>query len=158
MDIDKNRIDRTKSCKYCDIGFVDIKYNPFCSIKCKKEYSYNLLLDEIINSTKSVKNYKLMVKKLNVLMRFKKSKNGSYTGSLWNKYKLTKEEYNEVTKECKICNNKEIVDLHHIIPLSQGGDNIISNYIGLCPNHHRLSHLKKNELVCKDDIWEISKK
>lgn len=42
---------------------------------------------------------------------------------------------------CAICGWEESVrDVHHIIPVANGGKNDISNLITLCPNHHRMAH------------------
>lgn len=62
---------------------------------------------------------------------------------IYNKFKISLYEYKLLTKECAICGFNTTVDLHHIIPLSQGGKDEIYNYIGLCPNHHQLLHRNK---------------
>jgi predicted restriction endonuclease len=42
---------------------------------------------------------------------------------------------------CEICGWKEATrDIHHILPVSEGGTNELSNLIVLCPNHHRMIH------------------
>ena len=42
---------------------------------------------------------------------------------------------------CAICGWEESIrDVHHIIPVANGGKNDISNLITLCPNHHRMAH------------------
>lgn len=42
---------------------------------------------------------------------------------------------------CVICGWQEAPrDVHHIIPVSQGGKNDPSNLVTLCPNHHRMAH------------------
>jgi 5-methylcytosine-specific restriction endonuclease McrA len=42
---------------------------------------------------------------------------------------------------CEKCGWSEArCDVHHIVPRSQGGRNVISNGVALCPNHHRLLH------------------
>ena len=43
-------------------------------------------------------------------------------------------------KECKICGYKGC-ELHHMIPLKNGGPHILKNAIQLCPTHHRIVHL-----------------
>jgi hypothetical protein len=35
------------------------------------------------------------------------------------------------------------VEVHHIIPLSQGGEDILENTVALCPTHHRYLHIGK---------------
>ena len=68
---------------------------------------------------------------------------------------LSMKTYNRVFKNigCEICGwNESTTDLHHIIPVSDGGLNELNNIINVCPNHHRLIH--KN-LVHSDIINEI---
>lgn len=48
--------------------------------------------------------------------------------------------YNKVLTllPCEICGwNKASRDVHHIVPISDGGSNEVSNLISLCPNCHR---------------------
>lgn len=47
-------------------------------------------------------------------------------------------------EECALCGWKEeACDAHHITPVAEGGLNIVSNMILLCPNHHRLADRRK---------------
>lgn len=44
---------------------------------------------------------------------------------------------------CEIpgCGWKEATrDIHHIVPIAQGGKNTLDNVIVVCPNHHRMFH------------------
>lgn len=43
----------------------------------------------------------------------------------------------------KDIDNKPYLEVHHIIPLSEGGDDIVENAIALCPNCHRHTHYGK---------------
>lgn len=43
--------------------------------------------------------------------------------------------------ECAICKYSNVVQFHHIIPLSRGGKSEIKNCIPLCPNHHAEFHV-----------------
>ena len=40
----------------------------------------------------------------------------------------------------KICGQRKWTDLHHLVPVSEGGLNIANNLQFLCSAHHRLSH------------------
>lgn len=42
---------------------------------------------------------------------------------------------------CRICGFSLATDVHHITPRSAGGQDVLSNLITLCPNHHRLAHM-----------------
>ena len=35
--------------------------------------------------------------------------------------------------------NPSIIEIHHILPVSAGGQNTEENIIALCPNHHRIA-------------------
>ncbi len=41
------------------------------------------------------------------------------------------------------CSNKRWVEIHHIIPVSEGGDNSPENLTTLCHAHHRMTHETK---------------
>jgi phage replication O-like protein O len=58
---------------------------------------------------------------------------------------------------CYLCNFKEALEEHHIIPRSKGGSNKIDNKIILCPNCHTLVHKGKHTekfLINKKDNTE----
>ncbi len=59
--------------------------------------------------------------------------------------------YREKTKKCFLCGFNTIVELHH----SDGDhkNNQSNNLIGLCPNHHKMSHMLKH----KDQINQLIK-
>lgn len=44
--------------------------------------------------------------------------------------------------QCEVCSyfNEDILEIHHILPLSEGGDNNWDNLSVLCPNCHRSVH------------------
>jgi 5-methylcytosine-specific restriction endonuclease McrA len=64
---------------------------------------------------------------------------------------------------CQLCDkpapfkNKEndpYLESHHIVWLSNGGDNIVENTIALCPNCHRKMHIVNSE----EDIKKLKKR
>ena len=57
---------------------------------------------------------------------------------------------------CEFCgnDNKEILQIHHIKPISEGGDNAEKNLIILCPNCHKLVHAG---LISKEEL-QIARK
>lgn len=63
---------------------------------------------------------------------------------------------------CQLCDSKapfknrdgeDYLESHHIIPLSQGGEDSIENVIALCPNCHRKMHV----LGLEEDIKKLKK-
>lgn len=52
--------------------------------------------------------------------------------------------------KCMICGFSFAVEVHHIIPRSEGGTHKSGNLITLCPNHHAMAHkgfIEKEELL-----------
>lgn len=41
--------------------------------------------------------------------------------------------------KCAICGFDEVIEIHHIIPVREGGSTTPDNIIVLCPNHHALA-------------------
>lgn len=55
---------------------------------------------------------------------------------------------------CCLCGWKEATrDIHHIIPVSKGGTNDLSNLVVLCPNHHRMAH---SNLISEDILKDAN--
>ena len=69
---------------------------------------------------------------------------------------LTAEQYSKLIEKCAICGFKEIVNCHHIVPRCLGGNNHLSNLIGLCPNHHLMIHFKKYKLINKNGKFKLT--
>jgi 5-methylcytosine-specific restriction endonuclease McrA len=65
----------------------------------------------------------------------------------YNKRTYLKLKFREYKKNCcEVCGwNEAPCDIHHIIPLSEGGSDVFENYICLCPNHHRIRHYQEME-------------
>ncbi len=66
----------------------------------------------------------------------------SYRHKIKKTFNLTKEEYDKITEICSVvgCNWIHHVELHHKDHDKNNNDK--SNFAALCPNHHRLLHLK----------------
>jgi hypothetical protein len=88
----------------------------------------------------------------NVLFNLDKAK--AYNYKKW--YNIDSETYNLITKKCIVCGFDSIVDLHHIDKNKK--NNSESNLIGLCPNHHRMIHLRKFRDEFIEELNEILKK
>lgn len=56
--------------------------------------------------------------------------------------RLTKRVYSKYKEKCAICgfSIKTALRIHHIVPLSLGGLNLLSNFALICPNCHALVH------------------
>lgn len=54
--------------------------------------------------------------------------------------------------KCEICGYILSVDVHHLIPRSQQGNDQSENLSVLCPNHHREAHIG---LINREDILKI---
>lgn len=58
---------------------------------------------------------------------------------------------------CSLCNwNQATGDIHHIIEISEGGSNDMSNLIYVCPNCHRCIHQLGDKFKTKEDLYELS--
>ncbi len=49
--------------------------------------------------------------------------------------------FDKYGEQCEVCGYILAVDVHHLVPKSEGGLNDISNLAVLCPNHHREFHI-----------------
>lgn len=68
-------------------------------------------------------------------------------------YELLKSEFNTAEfknylrsvkgNKCLFCGSQKDIEYHHIVPLSQGGDNRINNIVPLCAICHIKAHEKK---------------
>ena len=47
--------------------------------------------------------------------------------------------------KCVVCEAESHLELHHILPLSMGGNNDIGNLMVLCHGHHKEIHNGKRE-------------
>jgi len=66
-------------------------------------------------------------------------------------------DYGVENPRCEICNNLA-VDIHHIVPKSQLGDDIASNFISLCRDCHIEAHKDKRKFQDKIKslgLWNI---
>ena len=57
--------------------------------------------------------------------------------------------YQKVTDKCIICRFDKVVELHHLD--GNRKNNFKENFIGLCPNHHRMLH----NIKFRKDIFKI---
>ena len=62
-------------------------------------------------------------------------------------HKIDLETHRKITEKCAICGFDKIVDLHHIDRNHE--NNSPENLVGLCPNHHKMTHMDnyREELI-----------
>lgn len=70
---------------------------------------------------------------------------------------------NEANGICEVCdksapfidqNNRPFLEVHHVVPLAEGGVDTVSNAIGCCPNCHRELHHGVNRHGVRNDLYE----
>ncbi|MFA4952656.1 MAG: hypothetical protein WC584_00365 [Candidatus Pacearchaeota archaeon] len=54
------------------------------------------------------------------------------------RHNISTELYKKITEKCVVCGFDKIVDLHHLDENNK--NNLEENFIGLCPNHHKMIH------------------
>lgn len=153
MKIDKN-------CKFCNTIFKADKREInrgnalFCSLSCASSYNSSLR-STILHICKhcgrdfnSQSNYSRYCSKSCKLKNYRlnKKSGNSYDQEL----ELVLRSY-----PCEICSWNECTrDVHHIIPVSKGGKNLLTNLITLCPNHHIMAD---KGLLSQDYLLKIAK-
>jgi len=56
-------------------------------------------------------------------------------------------------KSCAVCGWREAHrDIHHIVPLNEGGPDTVENKIPLCPNCHRMTH---RGLILREELFKL---
>lgn len=107
-----------KRCEYCQQDFKckdrnQAKTRRFCSQRCAAKYRF----------ARADMNQSPVGKP-------ERSRSGGYQKALrW------------FSLKCMICGWDISVDVHHVIPIAEGGTHALCNLAVLCPNHHRMAHL-----------------
>jgi predicted HNH restriction endonuclease len=83
----------------------------------------------------------------NLKLDFSKTKLSKKSLSRLRNYKLRHYKIQESNNTCEVCgftctSERSILEIHHIIPLSKGGEDTMDNLLLLCPNCHQLEHRK----------------
>jgi hypothetical protein len=71
----------------------------------------------------------------------------------WNQKKyhgIDYETYKKITEKCAVCSFDKVVDLHHLDENHK--NNISTNLIGLCPNHHKMFHDFRYRKEIREDL------
>ena len=148
-----------KECQSCGKSFqadtreVNRGNAKYCSLSCAAKAPKSLQYEQVckhcgkefISASKNAKYCSDSCKQKNYRARQKSlSENGT---SIKNYYKIFE------NIPCELCQwDKTTRDLHHIIEVSNGGTNELSNLLCVCPNCHRMIH---NNLVSENDIQNI---
>ena len=150
-----------KICQTCSKSFmadtreINRGNARFCSLSCAakapKKLQYPQVCKqcgkEFLSASKSAKYCSDSCKQKNY--RAKQKDISENSGSIKTLYK----KFENVP--CEICGwDKTSRDLHHILEVSNGGTNEISNIVSVCPNCHRMIH---NNLISKNDLEKIAK-
>lgn len=106
----------TGVCRWCEsLLDSECKFDSFCSEECKK-------------------NFRHWVEKEHAGIRGKRPQ-------YWNvirRFILERDKY-----QCQVCGSTEKLSVHHIIPLSEGGDSTATNLRVLCQGCHQRAHGKR---------------
>lgn len=154
-----------RKCLYCNNVFqadsreVNRGNAKFCSLSCAAKYR---------NLYKKKYKCKCIVCEYEFEAQYSKAKYCSNRCKLKD-YRRKMKSNNSITRAfyeflllqpCAICGwNKASCDVHHIIPVSYGGKNEITNLITLCPNCHRMVHrnlISEEKLKKFRESWTIS--
>lgn len=58
-------------------------------------------------------------------------------------HNIEPELYRKVKEKCAVCEFNKVVELHHLDHNVK--NNSEDNFVGLCPNHHKMIHMKKHQ-------------
>jgi hypothetical protein len=144
-----------KICKTCSRQFeADVREHnrgnahycsKSCAAKAPKSANYSHVCKHCGNLFNSASKYSRYCSQSCKLKNYRMKSKDNISMKTFNKiFKTT---------SCEICNwDITTCDLHHIIPVAQGGKNTLENLICVCPNHHRMIH---RNLISKDDLIKI---
>lgn len=148
-----------KICKFCNQIFnadsreVNRGNAHFCSLSCNTYYN---------NAHR--KKYKVTCKMCNCIFESICSKAKTCSSKCKSKlYRLQMKSCdNNITRRlrefmisqpCEICKwNVTSCDVHHVVPVYQGGKDVLNNLITLCPNCHRMAH---RNLLSQDNLFKV---
>ena len=137
---------RVRACKELGIDTVmcDVHtYNNEDDILCDMLYSN---IDRIKEIPSNIKKIKIAMETERILktkeQKIKETRDEIVKG-FRNEVTKNKKRYIKYhSKQCDICNFNfdELLEIHHILPLQQGGNNSFDNISCLCPNCHSIMH------------------
>ena len=75
---------------------------------------------------------------------------------------MNKKEYLKLTDKCELCGSPKKLEIHHIIPLCAGGEDVFENWICICKSCHskltpsgQLTRIGLNALKIRNNIIAI---
>jgi len=148
----------TKNCLWCNKRFspaiseVKRGNGKFCSLSCVCHFRNKYYLTRSIKTEIKICNfcnkkfrhrpYKGLGKFCSLICKnnFRRGlQPGSPNQNIRRKWKNLA--FNHFGEICEVCGYALSVDVHHLIPRSEGGKDEFNNLSVLCPNHHREIHL-----------------
>lgn len=154
---------RVRACKELGIDTVT------CEVKIYQDDD-EILYDMLNSNSYRIKEIPSLAKRICIVNKLYEI--------IENKNKIIKQDRNNVVKElrkelakqrdeilllhnnkCDVCNFDftPILQIHHILPLQQGGNNSLSNLMCLCPNCHQIIHRYISNFRNHADDNEMSK-
>lgn len=139
--------ERFKECEICGKKFTpNNNKQKYCSEGCRRLADYH----------KNYEHRKPRIQRSNAMKKYKVVSLATFGYKCvvcgWNELEKAKEYLNEnemfefAEKLAYEVENGIVgtcgLEIHHIIPVSEGGDDKLENLIPLCPNCHRLAHKK----------------
>ena len=121
--------------------------------KCYKCYRREYTQPEIvckICGKKEVHHGRGICKKCYIRRYYKKNPDLYKAHNIKRRYNIPYELWNEITKRCIICGFDKVVELHHLDKNHKNNNR--ENFIGLCPNHHKMLHNFKYSKNMKKEI------
>lgn len=114
----------SKGYSHSSIGRLLNKSHATSISACRKVEFYPKLREEA----------QRLLKIVSVQEEPKAPKTKKYTGKWANLFKVYE-------AKCQICGMEDILEVHHRIPIKNGGSNEANNLMILCPNHHAMIHM-----------------
>lgn len=124
-------------CLNCGNEFNSMYAAKYCSEDCRKEYSKNKRNDIAKEEVRKIVEFnvsELINRGIEAKNTFGISRNYTNTGFTSTIRDIVKERDNY---ECRVCNSRKSLEVHHIVKTIHGGNSNLENLITLCTSCHR---------------------
>lgn len=64
--------------------------------------------------------------------------------------------WHKLTQGCRLCGTRDRVEFHHLVGRDLGGDDVLSNLVPLCPQHHQAVEERKPEASVLRDHLQVN--